>query len=167
MNAYLLSVIGTVLISAVITALIPEGKTATVIRSIAKLACTVAILAPILNFFKTGDLDEGGGLSQTTTGNFSKVSIQTDEEFIQYYCEIRVRETERALEQELAKSYGVSATVTLVWEMRTETVYGLYDGREIFINAVKVLPQREIPVEIQEKFCKKCKKEYGCEVQFE
>ena len=167
MNAYLLSVVGTVLISAVITALIPEGKTATVIRSIAKLACTVAILAPILNFFKTGDLEEGGDFSQTTTEKFSKISIHTDEEFIQYYCEIRVRETERALEQELAKAYGVSVAVTLLWELQAEEVYGLYDGQEIFINAVKVLPRQEISTEIQAKIRKKCKKEYGCEVQFE
>lgn len=167
MSAYLLSVVGTVLISAVITALIPEGKTATLIRSIAKLACTVAILAPILNFFKTGDLDEGGELSQTTTKNFSKISIQTDEEFIQYYCEMRVRETERALERELAKAYGVSVAVTLLWELKAEKVYSLYDGQEIFINAVKILTQQEISAENQAKIREKCKKDYGCEVRFE
>ena len=157
MNAYLLSVIGTVLISAVITAIIPEGKTATVIRNVAKLACTVSILAPILNFFKTGDLDKGGELTQTATENFSKNSIQTDEAFIQYYCEIRVRETERALEQELAESFGVSAKVTLSWEMYAEEVYGLYDEQAIQIKAVKILPQRTIDVATQAKIREKCK----------
>ena len=167
MNAYLLSVIGTILISAIITALIPEGKTATVIRSVAKLACTVAILAPILHFFKTGELGEGGELSNTATGNFSKISIEADEEFIQYYCEIRVRETERALENELAKTHGVSADVALLWELRTEEVYGLYDGQEIYIKAVKILPKQTIEGETRTKIMEKFKNEYGCEVQFD
>ena len=154
------------LISAVITALIPEGKTATVIRNVAKLACTVAILAPILDFFKTGELDKGGELTKTATENFSKNSIETDEEFIQYYCEIRVRETERALEQELAESFGVSAKVTLSWEIYVEEIYGLYDEQAIRIKAVKILPQRTIEVATQEKIGEKFKECYGCEVEF-
>ena len=167
MNVYLLSVIGTVLISAILTALIPEGKTATVIRSVAKLACTVAILAPILRFFKTGELSEGGELSTASTENFSKISIQADEEFIQYYCEIRVRETECALEKELAENHGVSADVTLLWEIRREEIYRIYDGQEIYVKAVQISPNQAMVAEIQAKIKEKFQKEYGCEVQFD
>lgn len=167
MNVYLLSVIGTVLISAIITAILPEGKTATVVRNITKLACTVAILAPILNFFKTGELNEGGESAQTTTQNFSQTGIQTDEEFIQYYCEIRVRETERALEQELENAYALQAQVTLDWALREEKVYGLYDEQEIFIEKIRVLPQQTPSETNEEEIRRKWKESYGCEVEFE
>ena len=167
MNAYLLSVIGTVLISAVITALIPEGKTATVIRNVAKLACTVAILAPILNFFKTGELEEGGEVSKGTTENFSKISIQTDEEFIQYYCEIRVRETECALERELLQDFGVSAKVSLLWERYEGKVYGIYDEQAIFIKTISIFSSKAMEIEVQTKIREKIKNDYGCEVNFD
>ena len=59
MNAYVLSVIGTVLISAVLTAIIPEGKTSKVIKGIARLACVLVIVTPIVQFFVKGaDLEK-------------------------------------------------------------------------------------------------------------
>ena len=58
MSAYLLSVVGTVLFSAILTMVTPEGKTSVIIKAATRLACLVVILFPILNFFQTGRLFE-------------------------------------------------------------------------------------------------------------
>ena len=50
MNEYVLSVIGTVLIASVLTAILPEGKTSGIIKGITRLVCVVAIVAPVVSF---------------------------------------------------------------------------------------------------------------------
>ena len=52
MNGYLISVVGTVLLCALLTAILPEGKTANLIKAVAKLACLVAIIAPVPAFLQ-------------------------------------------------------------------------------------------------------------------
>ena len=168
MNAYLLSVIGTVLISAVLTAIIPNGKTATVIRGVAKLACVVAIVSPVLQFFQTGKLGtEGGENSKNNSGNFQQIGIQADEEFIQYYCEIRVRETERALETELKEEFDAETQVVLQWELQKENVENRYLSEEIFIEEIQILWKGERDESMQKTVCEYVENRYGCEVLIE
>lgn len=119
MNGYLLGIIGTVIFSSVLTAILPEGKTSGVVKGVTKLACVITIVSPVLHFFKTWDIGEGG-----FEENFSKSVIQTDEAFIQYYSETRIREAENALEKELEKDFGVTAEIDMDWTMDTETVVG-------------------------------------------
>lgn len=123
MNGYLLSVIGTVLLSAILTAIVPEGKTSSAIKGVAKLACVLAIVAPVLEFFQSGGSKLG--TKKSSTSIFSESVIQTDEEFIKYYSEMRIRETEKALERELAEKYGAETEVTLEWSSETEETDGI------------------------------------------
>ena len=46
MSGYLLGVIGMVLFCAVLTVVIPHGKTSKMVHAISRIACVVAILAP-------------------------------------------------------------------------------------------------------------------------
>lgn len=166
MNGYLLSVIGTVLICSIITAITPDGKTSSVIRNVAKLACTVAILAPILVFFKTGEINEGGE-SKNTGGIFSQTGIQTDEEFIQYYCEFRVEETQEKLREELVEKFQVQTQINFLWEIREDKVAGLYLSENIFIQEIQIFCLEQTPQEEKEKIENYVKNTYGCGVRVE
>lgn len=136
MNGYLLSIIGTVLLCSIITAIIPSGKTAGTVKGIAKLVCVLAIIAPILRFFKTGELvwtnSDGEG------ENFSKSVIEIDQSFIQYYSESRVEEAEKMLEALVAEDFGVQTTISIKWELEAETVASRYDWERIRIQKIYV-----------------------------
>ena len=56
-SGYLLTIIGTVLVCSLITAIAPEGKTTASVKGVAKLVCTLAIISPVLRFFKTGSIE--------------------------------------------------------------------------------------------------------------
>lgn len=112
MSGYLLSVIGTVLIAALFTAITPEGKTAGLIKAIAKSVCLLAIIAPIPSYLNSEKSDEKNRDFQTI---FSQTVIETDEDFIKYYSEMRIRATTQALEAELKEKFLVEASVELQW----------------------------------------------------
>ena len=84
MNSYIFSIIGVVLISSLLTAIIPEGKTTAIVKNMAKLLCLFVIISPILQFFhKTG--------VAVSKKNYQAILddsvIELDEEFIKYYSE--------------------------------------------------------------------------------
>lgn len=118
MNGYLLSVIGTVLVCSLLTAIAPEGKTSASVKGIAKLVCVLAIIAPVLRFFKTGSLDVFNDKNRQDF--FWEEGIEAGDSFIQYYSEMRIRQAEEALEEELLKTYALNVEATLVWRMEEE-----------------------------------------------
>ena len=118
MKEYLLSVIGTVLVCSLITGIAPEGKTSASVKGIAKLVCVLAIIAPVLCFFKTGTLDVFADKNRQEF--FSEDVIQAEEEFIQYYSEMRIRQAEKTLQEEISKEYSLTCEVALVWCMEEQ-----------------------------------------------
>ena len=118
MSGYLLTIIGTVLVCSLITAIAPEGKTTASVKGVAKLVCTLAIISPVLRFLKTGSIQSF--IDKNRQEIFYQEVIDVDGEFIQYYSEMRVRQTEKALEEELFKKYAVSCEVCLEWSMEEE-----------------------------------------------
>ena len=59
MSSYLLIIVGSVLLSAILTAVIPSGKTANVIKGVTKAVCLLAILSPVPDILaKSGWLEE-------------------------------------------------------------------------------------------------------------
>lgn len=119
MNGYLLTVIGTVLIAALLTAIAPDGKTSGLIKAIAKSACLLAIVAPIPSYLNSGNSDEKNEDLQTI---FSQTVIETDEDFIKYYSEMRIRATAQALEAELKEKFSVMASVELEWTNESDEI---------------------------------------------
>ncbi len=120
MSGYLLGVIGTVLFSALLTAIMPEGKTSGLIKAIARITCVLAIVAPVLGFLKTGSLSLSYDKKSQTI--FSQSVIEGQEEFIQYYSEMRVTQTQEALEKELLQKYGVQTVVRLEWTLEEDRI---------------------------------------------
>lgn len=112
MSAYLLKIVGIVLISSVLTAILPNGKTSGVIKGVAKLLCLVVIVSPIMQALRVFHTNEKDGQENY----FSQSVIKTDESFIQYYSETRILETEQALQKEINRLFNVESRVALEWE---------------------------------------------------
>ena len=144
MNGYLLSIIGTILLCSIITVLIPNGKTTGTVKGIAKLVCVLAIIAPILRFFKTGEFD------WENAGNSSKTVIELDYDFIEYYSEARVKVAERSLEGLLKEEFGVETSITLAWEAESETLDRYYEWEKIRITRIYVKLQSEGGVSMED-----------------
>lgn len=162
MNGYLLSIIGTVLLSSVLTVVLPSGKTAGVIKGIAKLACVIAIVAPIPKFL---DFDTNGEKNTADSGtNFTQSVIQTDESFIKYYCEMRVRSTQEALNKELAETFSVTVETELAWCFEDETEI---DSDKILITKITVKPQSELSEKEKNAVWEYLTKNYCSEVLIE
>ncbi len=161
MTGYLLSVMGTVLVCSLLTAISPEGKTSAVIKGVARLACVLTIIAPVLRFFKTGDFEKN------TKENLVESVIETDVSFIQYYSEERVRETEAALKKELEKEYGEITSLRIEWSLEREYFGGLYSVENIRVDRIRVTVPKGTAKEVEEEMCSYLTKNYCSEVLIE
>lgn len=164
MNGYVLTVIGTVLLSSVLTAIVHDGKTSAVIKGVARLACVLVIVAPVLRFFTSGNLSEN---AENSTGFFSQIGIEADEGFIQYVSEMRVLETERAVEAELSEKYGVETEVTIFWERESSVYADLYESESICVKKMLVQCKTKITETVKESMQKYLTKSYCGEVLIE
>ena len=121
MKEYLLSIVGTVLFSALVTAVLPEGKSTGLIKGITRMICTLAIVAPVLQFFQSGT--QSLIKLEKSDAIFSQSVIDAESSFIHYYSELRIRETESALEQGIEEKYGIAVEVSMVWKQENEGIY--------------------------------------------
>ena len=156
MNGYLLSVIGTIIFSALITAIMPEGKTSGLIKAVARIACVLAIVAPVLNFLRTGSTSIFYGKKNQTI--FSQSVIDGQEEFIQYYSETRIEQTQSALEKEILQNYALETKVSLEW---------LLEEDKIKITRIVVNTSGKANGEVVNKMSEYLTKNYCSEVKIE
>ncbi len=156
MSGYLLSVVGTILISAVLTAIVPEGKTAPTIKHIARLACLAIIISPIPKFFQKN-------VSGTEiNGNFfTEKVIQTDSSFIQYYSELRMDHLETAIQRELFDKFSINITIEIECEGSEE-----YTG-ELIVKRIRLLETSEMTEEKKMVVWEYLKQNYCSEVLIE
>jgi hypothetical protein len=138
LSGYLLSVVGTVLLCAVLTAILPEGKTSGIIKGVTKLACLLAVIAPIPKFLQNYRPRDETGNTEITDTFFSESVIQTDKTFIQYYSERRIELAERALKSELQEKFGYEIDVEMEWTYYTENALSVYEDSEILITKIKL-----------------------------
>ena len=131
MNEYLLSIIGVILLSAILTAILPDGKTSGLIRSVMRMACILTIISPILTFFHSGSLTVGA--EKKSNINSENAVIEMDAEFIHYYSEMRISEAESALESEIFEKFHVDCDVTLHWQLEPEMT-----GKTVTTELIKI-----------------------------
>lgn len=163
MSGYLLSIIGTVLLSAILTAILPEGKTAATVKNIAKIACLVVIVSPVLGIFRSLSGEEK--FDENSEIFFSQTVIQTDEEFIKYYSEMRIQNAQAALQEELFNSFSVETDVTLFWEYTGEKEY--YNVDKIKITKIYVKTENQTHEEDERAMWEYLTKNYCSEVLIE
>ncbi len=71
MRAYILSIVGAVLISAVITMIAPSGKMGKFVKGGMKLFTLVVLIAPFVSWFQSGKLSLSAGVLDEDDGYFS------------------------------------------------------------------------------------------------
>ena len=88
MKAYILSIAGAVLLSAVITIISPSGKMGKFIKGTSKLLILVIMLAPVISVFSGKSISLESGTVGTDTGyleSCAKILEERDEESIRVY----------------------------------------------------------------------------------
>ena len=149
MRTYLLSVMGTVLLCALITAILPEGKTAGVIKGTAKLACLLAIVAPIPTYLK---------MENSTEDFFGKSVLQVDESFIQYYGNMRIEDARELLQMEIATRFALQVVVDIEADTDTAT---------LVLNKITVQIEERVEEEVKNSVWEYLTKTYCSEVLIE
>ena len=110
MHAYILSVCGAVILSALVTILLPEGRLGKFVQGILRIFCLFVVTMPLFSFVssaKDGDIR----LPETETGG-----LVLDEEFIGYVFSRRAEEEEKAWRDYIAEEFGVRCAAEVLWE---------------------------------------------------
>ena len=172
MSGYLLSIVGTVLLYAILTAIIPDGKTSAMIKNVAKLACLLVIVSPLLGIFQSfsrgkdsGGKNKGNVFDENRESFFLETVIQTDEDFIKYYCNMRIENAETALERELENEYALCGNVELSW--RYEGNNELFEADKMKITNIYIQTKKEMSEEEKKIVWDYLTKNYCSEVLIE
>lgn len=153
MSSYLLTVVGTALISSVLIAILPSGKTSEIIKAILRTACLVVILSPLATLFV--ELKNNHGI-------FVESSIETHDNFIEYSCKRRVEEAEKMLAKELNERFGGIRLVEAVWGFEDVEV-GTYSVEEIQIKELLIKTEYLFSAKESEDVRVFLLEHYGCE----
>ncbi|MBQ4052808.1 MAG: hypothetical protein IJD33_00545 [Clostridia bacterium] len=155
MSGYLLSVIGIVLFSSILIAVLPNGKTADMIRGITRIACVITMLSPVVYFFV-----DGGNFD----GFFGEKGIETEAAFIQYCSEERIEQAEILLQKELSEKYDGIHKIEMQWE--SEAIhFGGYTANGVKIVKIVVFVNQALSDHIEREIIEYLFNQYGCEGQ--
>lgn len=100
MTAYILRVAGAVILSAVLSLIVPEGKMGAFLRGICKLFLVAVLISPVLGFFSEGKFS-------FTSGS----STPSDEAYLLHCAEILSREDEKVIQKMVKEEFGLEAEV--------------------------------------------------------
>lgn len=164
MNTYLLRVLGAMILSALLTAILPSGKTSPLIVAVTRLLCVLAIVAPVFSFLKKGMIvfEENN-----YEDFFSDSVIERQESFIEYYSYLRIQETEEALERELYERYAIDSEVVLSYTYERESMSDNYQEDDIKITKIIVSLEEETNKEVIQSMWEYLTKQYCREVLIE
>lgn len=111
MKEYILSVAGIVLLSAVITVILPGGKMGKFIKGAMKLFTLAVLVSPFVKHFETGTIA------------MPEENIQLNMEYLTHCAATLAEADERAIAEELSQTYSVTAEVKV--ERRAEAQFPL------------------------------------------
>ena len=162
MNGYILTVLGVVLVSTLSTAILPDGKTATFVKSIARLACIFVVISPVFTFFQKGSNGEN---------IFNEMVINTDGAYIDYCSKISIKNAEKALKDSVEKDFGVSCEAHVIWQYEKTNTDGFngfflisYEGEQIKITEIQLYFLEVVGENTKSEIVDKIKAETGCGV---
>jgi hypothetical protein len=150
MAEYLLSITGVVLISSILTNIMPTGKTSALIRGIVRLCLYLLILSPVYEFVQKRFLGENDKIFQNY---FSETVIETDTEYIEYCSEKSIEYVEEMLEKQVLQEHGEVVEIELVLDRETkrkQDVKILF--LKLFCGATNEVKAEEIRNDLSEEF---------------
>ena len=155
MAEYLLKITGIVLISTVLTNVLPTGQTSVLIKNIIRLCAYIAVLSPAVDFFSDYLSSDGKNFQNY----FAEDVIQTDNSYIQYCSEKTIENAERSLEEYLQTEYSILTNVTVLVDEKNS------DNSNIKIKNIQI-QGADISAEIQEKIGKDFQERFSVDIQF-
>ncbi len=149
MQAYILSVAGAVLLSAVVSILVPDGKLGPLIRGMTKLLTLILLVSPVISLFR------GTGFS------FDETVYEEDASFLAAAAKRAEEREENAVESWLQTQYGIEGKADVdfnedgSYSAKSVTVciadFGIYE------DAAHI----DISLHIEEAL----EEQYGCEAE--
>ena len=153
MKEYLLAVTGIVLFSSIVIAILPNGKMNEMMKSIARMACVLCIVSPLVDFFVG---------NKNIPSIFEESGIEMQSEFIEYCSNERVMETEELLVSELKNIAPMMDSLKIIWT--TETIHhSTYQGSIIKIDKIIIYMAGENSDSFDEKIRSYMRENYGVE----
>lgn len=122
MEGYILAVCGAVILSALVTILLPEGKTGKFINGMLRVFCVAVMLVPLCGLF------EKFGAPSLPEGGSEEVAL--DESFMERVFSEQALAQAEALETSLSEDPGISVSAEILWEC----VEYAYTVREVRIE---------------------------------
>lgn len=122
MEGYILAVCGAVILSALVTILLPEGKTGKFINGMLRVFCVAVMLVPLCGLF------EKFGAPSLPEGGSEEVAL--DEGFMERVFSEQALAQAEALETSLSEDPGISVSAEILWEC----VEYAYTVREVRIE---------------------------------
>ena len=148
MKAYILSIAGIVLISAVVTMIAPSGKMGKFVRGTTKLMILLVMLAPIISW-----------LEGKTELSLSSSSIDTDEAYLERCVSLMEEGDAREIAAYLLSEYGVTA------EIYTERNGDTFRLQKITVNVTDFgIIGQDGHINIMTRIGEDLEARYGCEV---
>lgn len=149
MQAYILSVAGAVLLSAVVSLILPEGKLSPLIRGMTKLITLVLLVSPLISLLRGEVLFSEGK------------TVAADESFL-LSCTQRVEENdEQAIAAWLEEEFGISA----LSEVQLETD-GSYSAKAVTVRITDFgIYEEEEHIDISLRIEEKLESLFGCPVE--
>ena len=153
MTEYLLSITGVVILSTVLSNILPTGKTTNLIKGFFRLCAHIVILSPVADFIN----DYSTKKEEIFKNYFEESVIKTDENYIEYCSEKTVAETERQIEKTLKEDYSISALVKVI----------LAENGDDFFQIEKIVVEVEnISTETKSKIEQDFKTQFSVDIEF-
>lgn len=108
-----MKIIGIVLLSVLLTNLLPTGKTSALIKNTVRLCAYLCILAPAFDFFVSLNGKNQPKFNEIFTDYFSETVIPTDEFYIKYCSEKSIENAENSIEKRILDEYEISVDIIL------------------------------------------------------
>jgi len=149
MKAYILSIVGAVLLSAVVSMIVPDGKMGKLIRGVGKLIVVLFLIVPVINVF-TGE-----------TPILPYADLNLDESYLETSAALAGERDEARISGYLFETYSVSADVTV---LRLND--GSYRLKKILITITDfgIIEEGE-HIDIMTQIKSALRSKYDCEVE--
>ncbi|MDE7296295.1 MAG: stage III sporulation protein AF [Clostridia bacterium] len=149
MKEYILSVAGIILLSAVITVILPSGKMGKFIKGAMKLFTLVVLVSPFVKNWDKG------------TSFYPEANVSMDGQYLSHCAATLAEADEKAITQELSQTYSVTAEVEV--ERRAEAKFPL-EKISVKITDFGIIGQDE-HIHIMNLIQENVTQQYGCETE--
>lgn len=109
MSSYILSVCGAVIISALVSIIMPEGKTGKFINGIVKIACVLIMVSPIISWVYK--------LKGEKSQSVNNIKVDIGDDFLNYFNNVKAEELEKDIKKIIENQYDIEVFVEIDWQI--------------------------------------------------